>query len=180
VRFTPGKGLAEPKDIVLPSGAGEIDILSFAPSGVLWGTGPGALYHFDGKEWKTITSRDGLRGQTVTSLVAMNDDEVWIGYNDVVGVSHLHLAKNGIARFEHSNWDWTVVLRDSQGRVADLLAQATDAGYLAGMVLDELFRLAECHAGNLQRADFRNPHGAIAADGGFLMPGNLVGTANER
>ena len=117
VRFTPGKGLAEPKDIVLPSGAGEIDFLSFAPSGVLWGTGPGALYHFDGKEWKTITSRDGLRGQTVTSLVAMNDDEVWIGYNDVVGVSHLHLAKNGIARFEHSNWDWTVVLRDSQGRV---------------------------------------------------------------
>ena len=117
VRFTPGKGVSEPKDVVLPSEAGEIDFLSFAPSGVLWATGPGELYRFDGKEWKTITSQDGLRGQTVTSVVALNDDEVWIGYNDVVGVSHVHLAKNGIAQFEHRNWDWTVVFRDSQGRV---------------------------------------------------------------
>jgi diguanylate cyclase (GGDEF)-like protein len=117
VRFTPGKGLAEPKDITLPSEADEIDFLSFAPSGVLWATGPGALYRFDGKQWKTLSASAGLRGQTVTSVVALNDDEVWIGYNDVVGVSHVHLAKNGIARFEHHNWDWTVVLRDSKGRV---------------------------------------------------------------
>ncbi|HEY1470725.1 MAG TPA: diguanylate cyclase [Candidatus Acidoferrum sp.] len=117
VRFTPGKGVSEPKDVVLPSEVGEIDYLAFAPSGVLWGTGPGALYRFDGKKWNSITAQDGLRGQTVTSVVALNDDEVWIGYNDVVGISHVHLAKNGIARFEHRNWDWTVVLRDSQGRV---------------------------------------------------------------
>jgi diguanylate cyclase (GGDEF)-like protein len=117
VRFTPGKGVSEPKDVVLPSEAGEIDFLSFAPSGVLWATGPGALYRFDGKGWKTITSQDGLRGQTVTSVVALNDDEVWIGYNDVVGVSHVHLAESSSAQFEHRNWDWTVVFRDSQGRV---------------------------------------------------------------
>ena len=117
VRFTPGKGLAEPKDITLPPEAGEIDFLSFAPSGVLWATGPGVLYRLDGKKWKTLSASDGLRGQTVTSVVALNDDEVWIGYNDVVGVSHVRLAKNGIARFEHHNWDWTVVLRDSKGRV---------------------------------------------------------------
>ncbi len=117
VRFTPGKGLAQPKDILLPSEVGEIDFLSFAPSGVLWGTGPGALYRFDGKQWKAITTKDGLRGQTVTSLVALNDDEVWIGYNDVVGVSHVQLAKSGIARFDHRNWDWTVIFRDSKGKV---------------------------------------------------------------
>jgi diguanylate cyclase (GGDEF)-like protein len=117
VRFTPGKGVSEPKDVVLPAEAGEIDFLSFAPSGVLWATGPGALYRFDGKEWKTITSQHGLRGQTVTSVVALNDDEVWIGYNDVVGVSHVHLAESRSAQFEHRNWDWTVVFRDSQGRV---------------------------------------------------------------
>ena len=117
VRFTPGKGVSEPKDVVLPAEAGEIDFLSFAPSGVLWATGPGALYRFDGKGWKTITSQDGLRGQTVTSVVALNDDEVWIGYNDVVGVSHVHLAESSSAQFEHRNWDWTVVFRDSQGRV---------------------------------------------------------------
>jgi diguanylate cyclase (GGDEF)-like protein len=117
VRFTPGKGVSEPKDVVLPAEAGEIDFLSFAPSGVLWATGPGALYRFDGKEWKTIRSQDGLRGQTVTSVVALNDDEVWIGYNDVVGVSHVHLAESSSAQFEHRNWDWTVVFRDSQGRV---------------------------------------------------------------
>jgi diguanylate cyclase (GGDEF)-like protein len=117
VRFTPGKGVSEPKDVVLPAEAGEIDFLSFAPSGVLWATGPGALYRFDGKEWKTIRPQDGLRGQTVTSVVALNDDEVWIGYNDVVGVSHVHLAESSSAQFEHRNWDWTVVFRDSQGRV---------------------------------------------------------------
>lgn len=117
VRFTPGKGVSEPKDVVLPAEAAEIDFLSFAPSGVLWATGPGALYRFDGKGWKTITSQDGLRGQTVTSVVALNDDEVWIGYNDVVGVSHVHLAESSSAQFEHRNWDWTVVFRDSQGRV---------------------------------------------------------------
>ena len=117
VRFTPGKGLAEPKDVPLPADGSGIEFLSFAPSGVLWGTGPGALYRFDGKDWKTITAKDGLRGQTVTSVVALNDDEVWIGYNDVVGVSHVQLAKSGIVHFENRNWDWTVIFRDSKGRV---------------------------------------------------------------
>jgi diguanylate cyclase (GGDEF)-like protein len=117
VRFTPGKGLAEPKDVPLPTEAGELEFLSFAPSGVLWATGPGALYRFDGKEWRTFTAKDGLRGQTVTSVLALNDDEVWIGYNDVVGVSHVQLATNGTVRFEHQNWDWTIVFRDSKGRV---------------------------------------------------------------
>jgi diguanylate cyclase (GGDEF)-like protein len=117
VRFTPGKGLAEPKDIPLPAEASGIEYLSFAPSGVLWGTGPGALYRFDGKEWKTFTAKDGLRGQTVTSVVAVNDNEVWVGYNDVVGVSHVQLERSGAVRFDHRNWDWTVIIRDSKGRV---------------------------------------------------------------
>jgi diguanylate cyclase (GGDEF)-like protein len=117
VRYAPGKGLVDPREISLPPEIGGIDFLSFSPSGVLWGTGPGALYRFDGNEWRTLTARDGLRGQTITSVVALNDDDVWIGYNDVVGVSHVRLAKNGAVQFENRNWDCTVVFRDSQGRV---------------------------------------------------------------
>jgi diguanylate cyclase (GGDEF)-like protein len=117
VRFTPGKGLAEAKDISLPAEAAGIEFLSFAPSGVLWATGPGALYRFDGQDWKTFSAKDGLRGQTVTSVLALGDNEAWIGYNDVVGVSRVQLATNGTAQFEHRNWDWTIILRDSKGRV---------------------------------------------------------------
>jgi diguanylate cyclase (GGDEF)-like protein len=117
VRFTPGKGLAESKDISLPAEATGIEFLSFAPSGVLWATGPGALYRFDGKQWKIFTAQDGLRGQTITSVLALNDDEVWIGYNDVVGVSHGRLARNGRVQFEHRNWDWTIIFRDSKSRL---------------------------------------------------------------
>jgi len=117
VRFAPGKGIAEPKDIPLPTEAVGIEYLSFSPQGVLWGTGPGALFRFDGKEWRTFTVKDGLRGQTVTNVVALNDDEVWVAYNDVVGVSHVQLDSSGTPRFEHHNWDWTVIYRDSQGRI---------------------------------------------------------------
>jgi diguanylate cyclase (GGDEF)-like protein len=137
VRFSPGKGITEPTDIALPAGIGDIEFLSFAPSGVLWATGTGALYHFDGKQWEIFTAKDGLRGETVTSVVALNDDEAWIGYNDVVGVSHVQLSKNGAVRFDHRIWDYTVICRDSKGRVwfngTDGLAILTTDGRLQRM-----------------------------------------------
>ena len=47
-------------------------------------TGLGAVYRFDGKNWKTLTMKDGLQGQTITSVAAMSDKEAWVAYNDVV------------------------------------------------------------------------------------------------
>ncbi|HKM66895.1 MAG TPA: diguanylate cyclase [Candidatus Acidoferrum sp.] len=118
VRFVALRANTEIEEIPLPARAGvEIEYLSFSPNGVLWATGPGTLYRYDGKNWRVFTSKDGLNGQTITSLAALNDDEVWLGYNDIVGVTHVTLAPNGKARFDFADWDWTVVGRDSMNRM---------------------------------------------------------------
>ena len=118
VRFD-GKGHPESKtDIPLPIGeTGEIDYLSFAPSGVLWASGPGVLYRFNGNTWRVFKESDGLKGQNITSVVALSNDEVWIAYNDVVGVTHVTLNEKGEPRFEHHKWDWMILCHDSQNRI---------------------------------------------------------------
>ena len=117
-RFDTRKAAPRPADVPLPAeGPGLIEYLSSSPQGALWATGPGVLYRYDGHNWKVFTMRDGLRGQTINSVVALNDNDVWIGYNDVVGVSHLQLDANGTAQMEHHHWDWTIVGRDSKNRV---------------------------------------------------------------
>jgi diguanylate cyclase (GGDEF)-like protein len=95
----------------------ELDYLTLSPSGVLWATGPGTLYRYDGKNWKIFTVKDGLKGQTMTSLGALNDNEVWVGYNDVVGVTHVTLHLDGSTSFDFRDWDRTVVGRDSKARM---------------------------------------------------------------
>jgi diguanylate cyclase (GGDEF)-like protein len=118
IRFQPGKSGTKQSEIVLPSGENvELEYLSFAPSGVLWATGPSALYRFDGKNWKIFTSRDGLRGQTITSHVALSDNEAWLSYNDVLGVSHVQLQKDGTVQFVERDWDWFIVGIDPERRV---------------------------------------------------------------
>ncbi len=118
VRFIPRGADAKIEEIPLPAReGGEIEYLSFSPHGVLWATGPGAIYRYDGKNWRVFTSKDGLNGQTITSLAALNDNEVWVAYNDIVGVTHVTLAENGKARFDFAGWDWTVVGRDSKNRM---------------------------------------------------------------
>src|SRR5260370_34021348 len=83
----------------------EIECLMSAPKGVLWATGPGTLYRYDGKNWRVLKVKDGLNGQTMTSLAAPNDDEVWVAYNDVVGVTHVTLGPGGVARLGIRGWD---------------------------------------------------------------------------
>jgi len=118
LRFDPRKATPTPVEIPLPGQiTGDVEYLSFAPSGVLWGSGPGAVYRYDGKKWKTLGVEDGLRGQTITSVVAVNDNEVWIAYNDVVSVTHILLDAKGTPHFESHYWDWSIVARDSKNRI---------------------------------------------------------------
>jgi diguanylate cyclase (GGDEF)-like protein len=118
VRFVPRGSATKPIEVPLPAMDDvEIEYLAFSPNGVLWATGPGALYRYDGKNWKVLRVKDGLNGQTMTSLAALNDNEVWVAYNDVVGVTRVTLGKNGIPRFEFHDWDRTVVGRDAKNRM---------------------------------------------------------------
>ena len=118
LRFDGRKATPSPQEIPLPVGiAGDVEYMSFAPSGVLWATGTGALYRYDGKNWKTMRAEDGLRGQTISSVVGVNDNEVWIAYNDVVSVTQVMLDEKGTPHFEHHNWDWSIVARDSKKRM---------------------------------------------------------------
>lgn len=118
LRFVPKNGRTRQEEIPLPTTEeADVEYLTFSPSGVLWATGPGKLYRYDGKDWKTFTVKDGLKGQTMTSLAALNDNEVWVSYNDVVGVTHVTLHQNGATSFEFREWDRTVVGRDSKARI---------------------------------------------------------------
>lgn len=118
VRFDVRKFAERPIKIALPAGEErDIEYMSFSPKGVLWATGPGVVYRFDGRSWRTFAVRDGLQGRRVTSLVALSDDEVWVGYNDVVKVTRLQLNARGVPGMEHFTWDWAIIGRDSQNRV---------------------------------------------------------------
>jgi len=117
-RFDTRKAEPQPMDVPLPAeGPGLIEYSSFSSQGALWATGPGVLYRYDGRNWKMLTMQDGLQGQTINSVLALNDNDAWIGYNDVVGVSHVQLDASGTAHMVHYHWDWAVVARDSKNRI---------------------------------------------------------------
>ena len=42
--------------------------------------------------------KDGLQGQSITSLAAMSDKEAWVAYNDVVEVTRIVLDDAGKAQ----------------------------------------------------------------------------------
>ena len=118
LRFVPKSGEVKLQDIPLPAEAqAEIEYLTFSPKGVLWATGPGTLYRYDGKKWRVLKAKDGLQGLTMTSLASPNDNEVWVSYNDVVGVTHVTLYGQGNPSFDFRAWDRTVIGRDSGGRM---------------------------------------------------------------
>ncbi len=118
LRFDPRKGTGAPVEIPLPGQiTGDVEYLSFAPSGVLWASGPGAVYRYDGEKWRTLGTEDGLRGQMITSVMAVSDNEAWIAYNDVVSVTRILLDARGTGHFESHNWDWSIVARDAKNRI---------------------------------------------------------------
>ena len=117
VKFDTARSAEEPKRVPLPMGEGkDVLYLSFAPSGALWAAGTGVVYHFDGKNWRTLTTKDGLQGQEITSMAALSDSEAWVAYNDVLGVTRIVL-EDGHVRAEQHAWDWLIVGRDKKNQV---------------------------------------------------------------
>ncbi len=118
VRFDFRNPAAEPKDVPLPLNSGAaLFYLSFSADGALWVTGSGVVYRFDGKDWLTLSMRDGQQGQAITSVAALSSKEAWVAYNDVVEVTRILLDDKGKPQFENYSWDWFIVGHDSQGRV---------------------------------------------------------------
>jgi len=118
VRFDTRNPNAEPKDVPLPLRTGtELFYVSFSPEGALWVTGTAVVYRFDGKNWQTLTMKDGLQGQVITSMAALSDKEAWVAYNDVVEVTRIVVDDTGKAHFENHGWDWLIVGHDSKWRV---------------------------------------------------------------
>lgn len=118
VRFDTAKPSSEPTNLALPLEEGrQLIYLAFSPEGALWLSSTGAVYRFDGRNWHILTMRDGLQGQEITGMTVVSDNEAWIAYNDVVGVSHILLDSAGKAKMEHHAWDWLIAGRDSQKRI---------------------------------------------------------------
>jgi diguanylate cyclase (GGDEF)-like protein len=118
LRFDTSHPEKPPIDVpVAVAGAGEVAFLAFAPDGTLWAAGTGAVYRYDGKNWRMLTAKDGLQGQAITSMAALSGRELWLAYNDVVAVSHIVLDDKGNAQFDNRPWDWFIVGRDSKNRV---------------------------------------------------------------
>ena len=118
VRFQGKPHSTRAEQVALPDEAGgQIWYLDFSPGGVLWATGQARLMRFDGNTWRVFTERDGLLGTTITSLAAVADDEVWLGYDDVVGITKFALDAHGTPHHEEFPWDVSIIGKDSQHRV---------------------------------------------------------------
>jgi diguanylate cyclase (GGDEF)-like protein len=118
VRFDARNPDDEPKDVPLPLGSRtEVYYVSFSPEGAVWVSGTAVVYRYDGKNWQTLTMKDGLQGQEITSMAALSDNEAWVAYNDVVEVTRIMLDDSGKAHFENHAWDWLIVGSDSKKRV---------------------------------------------------------------
>jgi diguanylate cyclase (GGDEF)-like protein len=118
VRFNATNPSNEPVNLTVPLEEGrQLIYLAFSPEGALWLTSTGAVYRFDGQNWKTLTMREGLQGQEITGMTVLSDNEVWVAYNDVVGVTRILLDSSGKTKMEHHAWDWLIAGQDSQKRV---------------------------------------------------------------
>jgi diguanylate cyclase (GGDEF)-like protein len=149
VRFGSGGAQGEPKDVPLPLGEGtDVLYLAFAPDAALWAAGTGVVYRYDGKNWRSWTTKDGLAGQQITSMAALSESEAWVAYNDVVEVTRIKLDEKGRAKCDHFPWDWLIVGRDTKNRIwfdgPDGLAVVSGTGKLQrlshadGLVWDDV------------------------------------------
>jgi len=111
------------KDIQVGYNPNYIVSMAVDKDGSVWcGTWGAGLSHFDGKNWKTYTTKEGLPGNHIFMLNLGKDGKLWIGTN------------KGLARF-NDNGEGFKVYTTSQGLFADnvfSMAEADDGSLWVG------------------------------------------------
>ena len=78
-----------------------------AADGTLWlGTWFNGVLHFDGQEWTSYTSEDGLADDSITSMAISADDVLYVG------------THNGVSRFDGQIW---TTYRTQDGLADDMI-----------------------------------------------------------
>jgi len=110
----------------IPSNAYFRDIL-LDDAGIVWIASSRGLARFDGKNWRTLTLRDGLESLDL-GVVAQSQGSIWIAYRDALGMTRLQGAELTPTHITvqtglHSNQIYAIA-SDHKGR----LWISTDAG----------------------------------------------------
>jgi len=84
-----------------PSAQGTAAVVSYSPQRALWMGGPKGLSRFDGTAWRQFGVSDGLLGNDIRSVAAVNDDEVWLGYTDEDRATRAKLDPTGKLQVQH-------------------------------------------------------------------------------
>lgn len=117
LRFDPQSSPLQGHLVPLPDNVrGTGWIFSFSPKGVLWLGGSWGLERFDGHDWRNFGMRDGLLGAPAM-VVATGEEDVWISYNEVPGVTHFWLDGSGAPMVRQFPLDVSIMERDSHGRI---------------------------------------------------------------
>lgn len=81
---------------------------AITPDGLAWfGTGGQGIGRYDGRQWKTFTTRDGLASNTVRDLVVGEDGALWAA------------TSRGISRFDGRRWQTFSVPGPNPGEHVD-------------------------------------------------------------
>jgi len=87
--------LTSPKELLL---AGYVEYAEASASGELWLATRGyGAFHFNGREWRQYTVRNGLPSNCVGSILVAADGSAWLG------------TMKGISRFDGKRWTATVL-----------------------------------------------------------------------
>ncbi len=87
----------------------------------IWvGTWGGGVSHFDGKQWSSYTTNDGLAGNIVYSILQASDGSFWFGTN--AGINH----------FDGVNWQTLQVHQSDVGGDVYALTETLDGVIWAG------------------------------------------------
>jgi diguanylate cyclase (GGDEF)-like protein len=120
-----GSSAARPSFTRLPLATGlePVEVLSIASDGAVWVGGASGLGRYQDGSWQYFSESSGLRSNHVLNVIAISGSEVWIGYREARGVTHLRLGANGPQLHHYGseqglkgNRVW-MLDRDRQGRI---------------------------------------------------------------
>ncbi len=89
--------------VALPGVPLELNLIRQDVQGNIWVTGVRGLYRFNGRTWHHWDSKDGLLKDHVFTIAAPSarPNELWIGYNNAVGLTRLRFEDERIVNITH-------------------------------------------------------------------------------